>query len=72
VPAYGALIDHDEVFDDRRNSDSRFAEQDNQRLFDKWNLPDRNPRPKRFRSEHIRARFEGCAINPRSPLKQIE
>lgn len=48
VPAYGALIDHDEVFDDRRNSDSRFAEQDNQKLFDKWSLPEKNPRRNDF------------------------
>jgi GT2 family glycosyltransferase len=48
VPAYGALIDHDEVFDDRRNSDSRFAEQDNQKLFEKWNLPEKNPRRNDF------------------------
>jgi GT2 family glycosyltransferase len=48
VPAYGALIDHDEVFDDRRNSDSKFAEQDNQMLFDKWDLPEKNPRRNDF------------------------
>jgi GT2 family glycosyltransferase len=48
VPAYGALIDHDEVFDDRRNSDSRFAEQDNQKLFDKWDLPEKDPRRNDF------------------------
>lgn len=43
VPAYGSLIDHDEILDDRRNSDSKFAEQDNQKLFDKWDLPAKNP-----------------------------
>jgi GT2 family glycosyltransferase len=48
VPAYGALIDHDEVLDDRRNSDSKFAEQDNQKLFDKWDLPARNPQRNDF------------------------
>jgi GT2 family glycosyltransferase len=48
VPAYGALIDHDEVFDDRRNSDSRFADQDNQKLFEKWDLPERNSRRNDF------------------------
>ena len=43
VPAFGAIIDHDEVVDDRRNVDSTRGEQDNTRLFDKWNLPQRNP-----------------------------
>ncbi|CAN5396185.1 hypothetical protein BH09PLA1_BH09PLA1_31830 [soil metagenome] len=42
VPAYGALIDHDEIEDARRIDDSKFAEQDNQKLFDKWDLPARN------------------------------
>jgi GT2 family glycosyltransferase len=43
VPAYGALIDHDELDDERRIGDSRFAEQDNARLFDKWDLPSKSP-----------------------------
>jgi GT2 family glycosyltransferase len=43
VPAFGSIIDHDEVFDDRRATDSTRAEEDNARLFAKWNLPPKNP-----------------------------
>jgi GT2 family glycosyltransferase len=42
VPACGAIIDHDEVSDDRRAGDSSRAEEDNAKLFAKWNLPPRN------------------------------
>jgi GT2 family glycosyltransferase len=42
-PAFGAIIDHDETPDDRRDSDSIRAQQDNGRLFTKWNLPPKNP-----------------------------
>jgi GT2 family glycosyltransferase len=42
-PAYGAMIDHDETGDDRKSDDSLRAQQDNQRLFSKWDLPERNP-----------------------------
>ncbi len=42
MPAYGALIDHDELQDDRRAGDSAFADQDNAKLFAKWNLPEKN------------------------------
>jgi GT2 family glycosyltransferase len=43
VPAFGAMIDHDEVQDDRREADRDRAAADNAKLFEKWNLPDRNP-----------------------------
>ena len=43
VPAFGALIDHDEVQDQRRESDSNRSAQDNAKLFEKWDLPARNP-----------------------------
>jgi len=43
VPAFGALIDHDVVQDDRRTADNARAAQDNARLFEKWELPDKNP-----------------------------
>ena len=43
VPAYGAMIDHDEVDDDRRIADSSIGEEDNRKLFAKWELPPRNP-----------------------------
>jgi GT2 family glycosyltransferase len=42
VPAYGALIDHDEIEDERRAGDSIRATQDNQKLFAKWDLPSKN------------------------------
>ena len=42
VPAFGALIDHDEIQDARRENDRERAAQDNARLFDKWNLPAMN------------------------------
>lgn len=42
VPAFGALIDHDELHDDRRETDLPRAAEDNAKLFDKWDLPDRN------------------------------
>jgi len=43
VPAYGAVIDHDEVEDIRRAVDSGRAEEDNEKLFAKWQLPAKNP-----------------------------
>ena len=43
VPAYGAMLDHDVHEDDRRVSDGAAAAQDNARLFEKWDLPPRNP-----------------------------
>jgi GT2 family glycosyltransferase len=43
VPAFGALIDHDELADDRREADRDRGAADNARLFEKWDLPDRNP-----------------------------
>lgn len=43
APAFGAIIDHDEVEDERRLSDSPSGSQDNARLFEKWDLPPKNP-----------------------------
>jgi GT2 family glycosyltransferase len=43
VPAYGAVIDHDEVEDIRRATDSSRANEDNEKLFAKWQLPPKNP-----------------------------
>jgi GT2 family glycosyltransferase len=43
VPAWGAMIDHDETADDRRATDAPRASDDNARLFAKWDLPPRNP-----------------------------
>jgi GT2 family glycosyltransferase len=42
VPAFGAIIDHDEVEDDRRSADSSRGQEDNARLFAKWSLPPKN------------------------------
>jgi GT2 family glycosyltransferase len=52
VPAWGAIIDHDEVEDDRRAADTIRGQQDNARLFAKWELPERNP----FRNDFDPAR----------------
>jgi GT2 family glycosyltransferase len=52
VPAYGALIDHDELTDARRAEDSAFADADNQKLFEKWDLPPVN----RYRNDFDPAR----------------
>lgn len=43
VPAWGALIDHDEHEDDRRTTDTPRAQEDNRQLFAKWDLPEKNP-----------------------------
>ncbi len=43
VPALGALIDHDELQDDRREADKSRGDEDNAKLFAKWELPDKNP-----------------------------
>lgn len=43
VPAWGAMIDHDEISDERRQVDLERARQDNAALFAKWELPPRNP-----------------------------
>lgn len=42
VPAFGALVDHDEVRDERREADRQPSASDNDRLFAKWDLPPRN------------------------------
>ena len=44
VPAYGALIDHEQVEDDRRAVDNPHGESDNAKLFEKWDLPEKNLR----------------------------
>ena len=43
VPAVGAMIDHDELEDDRRAADQHRAAEDNAKLFEKWELPPRDP-----------------------------
>jgi len=44
APAFGALIDHDEIADHRRKVDVNCGATDNAKLFAKWELPDRHPR----------------------------
>jgi len=44
VPAYGALLDHEQVEDHRRAADDPYGETDNARLFEKWDLPEKNLR----------------------------
>ncbi|MGD0389343.1 MAG: glycosyltransferase family 2 protein [Tepidisphaeraceae bacterium] len=41
-PAHGCFIDHDEHVDERRAQDMGRGRQDNQKLFAKWDLPDKN------------------------------
>jgi len=48
APALGAIIDHDELPDDRRTNDRGRGEQDNSALFAKWNLPERGSREAEF------------------------
>lgn len=43
VPAFDALIDHDEIDDDRRAEDHSIALADTDRLLAKWDLPPANP-----------------------------
>ncbi|MGH7177444.1 MAG: glycosyltransferase family 2 protein, partial [Tepidisphaeraceae bacterium] len=43
TPAWDAMIDHDELHDERHMTDEPMADQDNARLFAKWDLPPRNP-----------------------------
>ncbi|MGD0541578.1 MAG: glycosyltransferase [Tepidisphaeraceae bacterium] len=42
-PAYACYIDHQQHPDDRRARDSSLGRQDNEKLFAKWDLPDKNP-----------------------------
>jgi GT2 family glycosyltransferase len=42
VPAYGTMIDHDEFSDLRRVDDNPRYREDNEKLFAKWDLPEKN------------------------------
>ena len=42
VPAYGAVIDHEELVDRRRQHDTTRGDEDNAKMFAKWDLPERN------------------------------
>jgi GT2 family glycosyltransferase len=51
VPAYGCVIDHDEVADARRAEDCGRTAYDNAAFFAKWDLPDRNPHRNDFNAQ---------------------
>jgi GT2 family glycosyltransferase len=51
-PAYLTSIDHDEHLDARRDQDAARAKIDNERLFAKWNLPQRNTMRNDFDPAH--------------------
>ena len=42
-PAHGCFVDHDLHADDRRAADADRGRMDNQKLFRKWNLPEKDP-----------------------------
>jgi GT2 family glycosyltransferase len=42
-PAWGAIVEHDEHHDDRRTADNARGIDDNNKLFTKWDLPEKNP-----------------------------
>ena len=42
MPAYGTMIDHDELTDLRRQDDNERYREDNEKLFAKWELPPKN------------------------------
>ncbi|HEX4056018.1 MAG TPA: glycosyltransferase [Tepidisphaeraceae bacterium] len=42
-PAYACYIDHDQHSDGRRAEDASRGREDNEKLFAKWNLPEKNP-----------------------------
>lgn len=48
VPAWSAIIDHDEVEDDRRAADTPRGAEDNAKFFEKWPLPPKNPMMNEF------------------------
>jgi GT2 family glycosyltransferase len=52
LQAYGALIDHDEHADGRRFIDQPRGQDDNAKLFAKWDLPAKNPLRNEFDPEH--------------------
>lgn len=52
VPGFGAVIDHDTVEDERRAADSARGAADNRALFQKWELPAKNPHRNDFDPKH--------------------
>jgi GT2 family glycosyltransferase len=63
-PAYMTAIDHDETADDRRQADINRGNTDNQILFAKWDLPEKNYARNDFDPSHpctLRGRREPSA-----------
>jgi len=52
IPAWNAIIDHDEIEDDRRAADAPRATEDNRALFAKWDLPKKNVTFNEFDPKH--------------------
>lgn len=52
IPGFGSCIDHDQHEDDRREADASRGQEDNAKLFDKWELPPRNPTRNDFDPGH--------------------
>jgi GT2 family glycosyltransferase len=48
LPAYGTMIDHDELSDLRRQDDNEQYRADNEKLFAKWDLPAKNTQTNDF------------------------
>jgi len=78
-PAIGCFIDHEEHADDRRTIDADRGKIDNRKLFEKWNLPEKNPARNDFdparpctlrglRSEIPRVTFLISTFNRKSAL----
>ena len=69
IPAYGTMIDHDEFADLRRVDDNERYREDNEKLFAKWDLPEKNPLRNDFDPAHpctlrgLRAIPEGAQAN---------
>jgi GT2 family glycosyltransferase len=51
-PAWGAIIEHDEHHDERRAADNARGIEDNNQLFAKWILPEKNPARNDFDPAH--------------------
>lgn len=58
IPAWSALIDHDEIEDERRIADSARGAEDNRKLFEKWDLPPKNPHRNDFDAQNP------CTLRP--------
>jgi GT2 family glycosyltransferase len=62
-PAYACYVDHEQHDDDRRAQDNSVGREDNQKLFAKWDLPDKNP----YRNDFDPSR--PCTLRGLHPLR---